>query len=429
MGVLGGLGVIHKNMDTERQVKTVKRVKHYLNGRRIDSPITVPPHMTLEEIETMCTEKRFEFRTFPVIDENGKMLGMLSGSDIDFVRATNYSRVTAADAMTPLTRGFLRGKPDTTPEQALTAMRKAKKKVMPLVDRGRLVGMYLFSDLERVFSSSAPHNVDTNGQLTAAAAIGAGKSAIGRTEQLVPEAHCDVLHIDTAHGDSENVLWTIRELKKLFPYTDVVAGNVSHHHAVERLIEAGADGIMVGQGPGSICTTRTLAGIGCPQVTALYRCVKAAEKHDVPVCADGGIEHPGDITIALAVGASSVMIGSRLAGTDVSPGEKVTHNGREWKHYRGMGSLSAMLDRKESRARYSQEGIAVKKLVPEGVEGMVPYKGPLSGVINELAGGPRAGMGYIGAATILELQKKAKMLRITGAGLAESNPHGILLTA
>jgi len=420
MAIQGGLGVIHKNMDPEDQAKMVARVKHYLNGR-INTPITVKSGMTMTEVENMRQEKRYKFHTFPVISDKGKMLGILTGSDTRFAE---NGEVTVAQAMTALDNDFLYGDPGTTAEAALVAMRKAKKNIMPLLDRGKIIGMYVFSDLERIFSGGTMHNVDQNNQLIAAAAVGAGKDALIRAEQLAAKG-CDVFHIDTAHGDSKNVLWTIKELKKNHEEIDVIAGNVSHHDAVTRLISAGAGGIMVGQGPGSICTTRTQAGIGCPQVTAVYRCAKEAEGTGVPVCADGGIQDPGDIAVAIAIGASSVMLGSLLAGTDASPGEVVTHHGREMKYYRGMGSLAAMLSRAESRARYGQAGVDLEKLVPEGIEGMVPYKGSLTGVLNELAGGLRAGMGYTGSADIKDFQEKAELLRITGAGLAESHPHDI----
>jgi IMP dehydrogenase len=420
MAVLGGIGVIHKNMSLERQAKSVRRVKHYLNGK-VQTPITVSPDMTLAEVLKMCEEKRYDFRTFPVVDENGQMIGMLSGSDFRFAETLDMK---VADGMTPFTDGFLHGQGNTTPEQAIAAMRRAKKSVMPLLEGRSVVGLYLFSDLERIFSGGSPHNVDSDGHLIAAAAVGAGKLAIERAEELVA-SRCDVLHIDTAHGHSENVLWTIRELKRRFPDTDVAAGNISNPKAVPALIEAGADGILVGQGPGSICTTRIQAGIGCPQVTAVYRCAKAAEGSGVPICADGGIQHPGDIAIAIAIGASSVMLGNRLAGTDASPGEVVTHQGREWKYYRGMGSLAAMRAHEGSRARYGLAGVSTGKLVPEGVEGMVPYKGALAGVIHELVGGLRAGMGYQGAATVAELQAKAELIHITASGQAESRPHHI----
>lgn len=420
MAILGGVGVIHKNMTIDRQAKSVRRVKHYLNGR-VRTPITVSPDMTLEQVLTMCDEKRYDFRTFPVVDGNGQMIGMLSGSDFRFAE---YTDLKVHEAMTPFTEGFLHGEAGTTPEQAIAAMRRAKKSVMPLLDGQSVVGLYLFSDLERIFSGDSPHNVDADGHLIAAAAVGAGKPAIERAEALVA-SRCDVLHIDTAHGHSENVLWTIRELKRRFPDTDVAAGNVSNPKAVPALIEAGADGILVGQGPGSICTTRTQAGIGCPQVTAIYRCAKAAEGTGVPICGDGGIQDPGDIAIAIAIGASSVMLGNRLAGTDASPGEVMTHQGREWKYYRGMGSLAAMRSNEGSKARYGQAGVSVDKLVPEGIEGMVPYKGSIAGVIHELVGGLRAGMGYLGAATVEEFQAKAELIHYTTSGQAESRPHHI----
>jgi len=422
MAMLGGIGVIHKNMTIDHQAKSVRRVKHYLNGR-INTPITVTPEMTLADVLRMCEEKRFDFRTFPVLDENGKMVGILSGRDYRFPGGND---ATVSEAMTPFDDSFLHGTIDTTPEEAMASMRRAKKSVMPLLDEGSLVGLYLFSDLERIFSADSPHNVDSNGHLIAAAAVGAGRLAIERAEALV-ESRCDVLHIDTAHGHSENVLWTIKELKRRFPEVDVAAGNVSSPGAIPDLVKAGADGILVGQGPGSICTTRTQAGIGTPQVTAVYECAVAAADSGVPICADGGVQQPGDITIAMAIGASSVMLGNRLAATEASPGEVRTLEGREWKYYRGMGSLAAMESNAGSRARYGQAGVAPGKLVPEGIEGMVPFKGPVSGVIHELVGGLRAGMGYVGAADIAELQAKAELIHHSPSSQAESRPHHITL--
>ena len=290
---------------------------------------------------------------------------------------------------------------------------------------GNIIGMYVFSDLVRIFSGQSMHNVDQNGHLIAAAAIGAGDEALFRAEMLLA-ARCDVLVIDTAHGDSKNVISTIKELKARHKSVEVVAGNVSCGESVERLIAAGVDGVLIGQGPGSICTTRIVAGIGCPQVSAVYECARAAEGSGVPVCADGGIQHPGDIAIAIAVGAGSVMLGSILAGTDKSPGDIIQSGGRQMKRYRGMGSLGAMLDRAESRARYGQTNVAVDKLVPEGIEGVVPYSGPLHDVLNQYVGGLRAAMGYLGQATIEGFQANAELFRITNAGLAESHPHDIV---
>jgi len=422
MAELGGVGVIHKNMTPQEQAKHVKQVKHSLNGI-VDKPVCVQPNMKLVEVEELRISRPFKFHSFPVVDENGKLVGLLTGSDFRFALSMD---ATVLSAMTPLSHGFLLGHPKTTPEVAFAAMQSRKKSVMPLVDEGgRVTGMYVFSDLERITAGNTLHNVDGDGHLIAAAAVGAGEDALIRAEQLVA-ARCDVLVIDTAHADSKNVLATLSELKRLYPDIDVVAGNISAAHSVKRLIDAGADGILVGQGPGSICTTRIVAGIGCPQVSAVYDCAKAARGSGVPICADGGIQHPGDITIALAVGAESVMLGSVLAGTDKSPGDVIQDGLRQVKRYRGMGSISAMRERAGSRARYGQKDTALDKLVPEGVEGAVPYKGPLSSVMHQYLGGLRAGMAYAGQATLEGLRNKAEIFRITNAGLRESHPHDLL---
>jgi len=407
-------------MDPIKQAKMVKRVKLYLNGR-VDAPRTVTPNMTLADVETMRSEKRFDFRTFPVVDDEGVVVGMLTGSDFRF--ASDLT-VTVADAMTAFKNGInlLAGSKNTTPEQALDKMRKAKKNVMPLLEDGKIVGMYVFSDLKRISSGESLHNVDPNGQLFAAAAVGAGDAAMIRAE-LLAAAGCDVFHIDTAHGDSQNVFDTIRRLKTAYPTIDVVAGNVSRGESTLRLIAAGADGIFVGQGPGSICTTRIVAGVGCPQVSAVYNCAKAAKGSGVPICADGGIKMPGECAIAIAVGGNSFMMGGVLAATDASPGQIIQVGDKQMKAYYGMGSLRAMNEREESRQRYGY--VNQNSVVPEGVEGTVPYKGPLADVLHQFLGGVRAGAAYVGASTLSELRERAELFRVTNAGMAESHPHDI----
>lgn len=424
MATLGGLGVIHKNMDPEQQAKMVNRVKLYLNDSgRVDVPRTVLPDMTLAEVEVMRTEKRFDFKTFPVVNKEGVVVGMLSGSDFRF--ASDLS-VTVGEAMTELKdgSGFLYGDKKTTPEKAFAQMRKAKKNVMPLLQEGKIVGMYVFSDLQRNFSGKSLNNVDSNGHLVAAAAVGAGDSALVRAE-LLAVARCNVFHIDTAHGDSKNVFNTISLLKRYYPEIDVVAGNVSRGESASRLVDAGADGILVGQGPGSICTTRIVAGVGCPQISAIYNCAKAVEGSGVPVCADGGIKHPGDVAIAIAAGAHSVMMGGVLAATDASPGLLIQEKGQQMKEYYGMGSRRAMSEREESRQRYGYGDVSTDSALPEGIEGKVPYKGLLENVLQQYIGGLRAGAAYVGAKTLPEFQQRAELFRVTNAGLTESHPHDI----
>jgi IMP dehydrogenase len=325
-----------------------------------------------------------------------------------------------------MSRDLMVAEKGTLLEQAYQMMIKEKKKCLPLIDSEKhVIGMFIFSDVKRVISGDdSSYNVDSNDQLRVGAAIGVGPENVLRAQKLIAE-HVDVIVIDTAHGDSKGVIDTLKDLKDKFPGTDVVVGNVSEPSSVERLIQAGADGIKVGQGPGSICTTRIIAGIGCPQVTSVYSCAKVAEKHNVPVCADGGLKHSGDIPIAIGAGANSVMMGSMFAGLRESPGEMVFFNGRQWKAYRGMGSLGAMEESASSRERYRQ---GKGDLVPEGVEGLVPYKGQLKNVIFQYIGGLKRGMGYVGAANIEELRQKANFHRISHAGQTESHPHDVEIT-
>jgi IMP dehydrogenase len=308
-------------------------------------------------------------------------------------------------------------------------MMERRKKVLPLVTvTNHIAGMFVFSDVKRIVTGSkSNYNIDSQGHLLVGAAIGVGSAEIERAI-LLAEAGADVICIDTAHGDSKDPAETLRVLKNesTLKNTDIIVGNVSEGPSARRLVDAGADGIKVGQGPGSICTTRIIAGIGCPQVTAVYNCAKAV-KDEVPLCADGGIKYSGDITIIIGAGAHTVMIGKLLAGTDESPGEKVLINGVPHKSYRGMGSLGAMRDSAASRERYGDTSTSSSKdlLVPEGVEGVVPYKGSVLSEIHQLVEGLRRGMGYVGAATIEELREKAEFHRISNAGLQESHPHGL----
>ncbi|MEI7998337.1 MAG: IMP dehydrogenase, partial [Candidatus Omnitrophota bacterium] len=309
--------------------------------------------------------------------------------------------------------------------EAYRIMKESKKKALPLIDKeGKVSGLYTFSDVKRIlFGDSKLFNVDRDGRLRVAAAIGVYDDAFERVEKLVSE-RVDLVVIDTAHGDSKGVIETLKLLKKRYDI-DIIAGNISEPESAKRLCQAGADGLKIGQGPGSICTTRIIAGIGKPQVSAVYECAKVAQKFGVPVCADGGLKFSGDIPIAIGAGAHSVMMGNMLAGTKESPGEFRFHQGVQYKVYRGMGSLGAMESNKGSRERYNQ---GKNDLVPEGMEGMVPYKGPLKEVIHQYIGGLKRGMGYVGAANIEELRTIAQFVRITEAGKAESHPHDIIIT-
>lgn len=419
----GGLGIIHRALKIKDQAKEVSRVKFYLNGL-IEKPICVRADETVKSILNLAADKGYAFRSFPVLDGRGKLAGLISGSDLEFCRDR---QVKASRIMTKF-KNLITAPAGTGLKQAFSLMQKTKKKILPLIDQqNKLAGLYVYSDVKRIVSGGSPaYNLDDRGNLRVGAAVGAGAEALLRAELLV-ERGADVLVIDTAHGDSRAVFETLKELKKKYPEIDVVAGNVSEAESAERLAKAGADGIKVGQGPGSICTTRVVAGIGCPQVTAVYNCARALRGSGVPVSADGGIEYSGDATVALAAGAASVMLGKMLAGTDEAPGQVFVRNGLPVKHYRGMGSLGAMRESRAARERYVQNETGKDKLVPEGVEAVVPYKGEVAKIIFQILGGVKSGLGYAGAADIAELQAKADFYYISSAGLSESHPHGVTM--
>ncbi len=423
MALAGGLGIIHRALSPKDQAKEVSRVKFYLNGL-IEKPICLQSGETVKSVLKMIEEKGYSFHSFPVLDGRGKLAGLVSGSDLEFCAD---SRLKVAQVMTKA-KNLVTAKNGVTLKQAYATMQKTKKKILPLLDKqNKLTGMYVYSDVKRIATGGSPeYNLDDNGNLRVGAAVGVGKEAMERAEQL-GERGVDVLVIDTAHGDSRAVLETLKELKHKYPKIDVVAGNVSEAESAERLAKAGADGIKVGQGPGSICTTRVVAGIGCPQVTAVYNCSRALRGSGVAVCADGGIEYSGDITVALAAGADSVMLGKMLSGTDEAPGEVFIRNGMPFKQYRGMGSLGAMQASAAARERYAQAQTGKDKLVPEGIEAIVPYKGEAGKIIFQALGGLRSGLGYTGAANIKELQAKADFYYISAAGLSESHPHGVTM--
>ncbi|MEK6891339.1 MAG: IMP dehydrogenase [Nanoarchaeota archaeon] len=415
---LGGIGVIHRSLSIKDQVFHVKRVKYHLNGL-VEKPICVYEDETIEFILSKREEKGYTFHSFPVLNRDGKLVGIISSNDFEF--CDNLS-LTAKDIMST---ELLTAQKEILLDDAYNLMQREKKKVLPLINENmEICGMYVFSDVKRIKTRSAEHyNLDDKGRLRVAAAIGTGEEALERVDALYG-AHVDVIVIDTAHGDSEAVLKTLKEIKGKYKI-DVVVGNVSVGESAKRLAEAGADGIKVGQGPGSICTTRIIAGIGRPQLSAIYDCAKAIESYGIPICADGGLKQSGDIPIAIGAGADCVMMGSMLAGTEEAPGEIVFVDGRQWKSYRGMGSLGAMEESKSSRERYLQKDDGKNRLIPEGVEGLVPYKGKLSEVIFQYVGGLRRGMGYVGAASIQELKEKGDFDRITNAGMQESHPHDI----
>ena len=413
----GGIGIIHKNMTIEGQAEEVDRVKRSESGM-IVKPVTVSPEQTIADAESLM--KKYKISGLPVTDESGRLLGIITNRDIRFVK--DFS-IKIADVMT---KENLKVVPvGTTLEQAKEILQKHKIEKLPVVDdNGFLKGLITIKDIEKKEKYPLASK-DSLGRLMVGAAVGVGPDAVERVRALV-EAGVDVIVVDTAHGHSKKVLETVERLKVEFPELDVIAGNVATAEATEALIKAGADAVKVGIGPGSICTTRVVAGVGVPQLTAVAECVKVADKYDVSIIADGGIKFSGDIAKAIGAGARVIMIGSLFAGTKESPGELILYQGRSYKVYRGMGSLGAM--KKGSKDRYFQSEVEEKKLVPEGIEGMVPYRGPLADTIHQLVGGLKAGMGYCGAANIEEMRKKARFVKITSAGLKESHVHDVIIT-
>lgn len=422
LALLGGIGVIHKNLDIKTQAHEVARVKHFLHGV-INTPVTISPTDTIGSVLNMRVKKQLPFHSFPVVNSKNEVVGFIGRSDFDFCDDDK------AIIKSIMNTNLLTAPEGTSVQKAFKLMLQKKRKTLPLINKsGKLVGMYTFKDVCRIVrEDQSKHTLDNNNQLRVAAAVGTGVDTLKRVTALVREG-VDAVVVDTAHGDSLPVYNIIKTIKKKFPNLDIIIGNVSDGASAKRLANAGADGIKVGQGPGSICTTRVVAGIGAPQVSAVADCARAVRNSGVPVCADGGITQTGHITIALGVGASSVMLGSLLAGTNEAPGEVVHHNGRQWKLYRGMGSLGAMKESASSRNRYGQDNASIDKLVPEGIEGMTPYKGSLEDVVHQYVGGLRSGMGYVGASDISELHHKARFHRITTAGKSESHPHDVVIT-
>jgi len=413
----GGIGIIHKNLTPEDQAHQVALVKRAENGV-IEDPITISPDTTVREADRIMGE--YKIGGLPVVDENCHLLGILTNRDIRFARDMN---MPAKDLMTPRD-SLIVAKPGITLEEAKEILHTHRIEKLPLIDDdGCLVGLITIKDVNAVIEHPQAAR-DDKGRLMVGAAVGTGKDTMERVELLI-SAGVDVIVVDTAHGHSKRVLDTIRDIKGAWPHIEVIGGNVATPEGAEALIKAGVDAVKVGIGPGSICTTRIVAGVGVPQLTAIMDAVEVARKYDVPVIADGGIRYSGDIVKALAAGAESVMLGSLLAGTEESPGETILYHGRKYKSYRGMGSLGAM--KKGSADRYFQDD-EQGKFVPEGVEGMVPYKGYVKDVIHQLVGGLRSGMGYVGAGTIKELQRRAQFVKITSASMKESHPHDIFIT-
>jgi IMP dehydrogenase len=413
----GGIGIIHKNMSIEQQAKEVDKVKRSENGV-ITDPITLSADKTLADALHIMAD--YHISGIPVTDENKKLIGIITNRDIKFEHDLNK---TIAEVMTK--ENLVVGKVGTSLDEAKQILAKARKEKLPIVDDDfRLKGLITIKDIDKIqqYPNSAK---DKYGRLLCGAGLGITKDYLIRAKALV-EAGVDVFVLDSAHGDSKNVCIALKKLKETYPEIDVIAGNVATYEGAKHLMEAGADAVKVGMGPGSICTTRVISGMGVPQITAVMEARRAGEEFDCPIIADGGIKYSGDITKALAAGADTCMMGAIFGGCEEAPGETELYHGRKYKVYRGMGSLAAMEQAHGSSDRYFQSGH--RKLVPEGVEGRVPFRGNASDVIFELLGGIRSGMGYLGVPTIKELQDKGEFIKITAASLKESHPHDIDIT-
>jgi IMP dehydrogenase len=414
MARAGGIGIVHKNLTPAQQAREVERVKRAESGM-ITAPITVRPDQSLRDALAVMNEH--DISGVPVV-EGDKPVGILTARDIRFEKKLDQP-VRAL-----MTQELVTVPPGVSNERAKELLHAHRIEKLLVVEAGKLIGLITIKDLLQA-DRNPDANKDEAGRLRVGAAIGPGSDCDERAEALVA-AGVDVLVVDTAHGHHRGVIDAARRIKQRYAQVDVIAGNVATAEAVEALIDAGVDAVKIGIGPGSICTTRVVAGVGVPQITAISDCARVAERHGVPIIADGGIKFSGDVTKAIAAGAWSVMIGSLFAGTDEAPGDLVLYQGRSYKVYRGMGSLGAM--KRGSKDRYGQGGAADEKLVPEGIEGRVPYRGTLASNVYQLIGGLRSGMGYTGCATIADLRQKARFVRITSQGLRESHVHDVIIT-
>lgn len=422
----GGIGILHRNLSISDQAEMVDRVKRSEAGM-ITNPVTTTVNATVAEVDALCGE--FRISGLPVVDDAGKLVGIITNRDMRFISAEHRKTTKVAEAMKPMP--LITGRPGISREEAAELFKQHRIEKLPLVDdSGKLTGLITVKDFdkEEEYPNAAK---DGAGRLLVGAAMGFFGDAMDRATALV-DAGVDVLVVDTANGDSKGVLDIIKQLKadKAFDGIDVIGGNIATYAGAKALVDAGVDAVKVGVGPGSICTTRVIAGVGVPQVTAVYEAARAATPAGVPVIADGGLQYSGDIAKALVAGASSVMIGSLFAGTDESPGDLVFMGGKQYKHYRGMGSLGALQTRGErtsySKDRYFQaDASSDEKLIPEGIEGQIAYRGPLRSVAHQLIGGLRQSMMYVGANTIAELKDRGEFVRITAAGLKESHPHDV----
>ncbi len=421
MAKLGGIGVIHAALSIEDQRREVRRVKKATNGL-IDSPVCVDERQTVANVLDMCDRKGYDFRTFPVTDANGNYAGIVTGGSFDFAESgeASISEIMIKQNGTQVADSAI------SVNEAYMLMTDARVRTLPVVEEGKVAGLFLYSDVRRIMRDIGDYNVDPNSRLRTAAAVSTGKDTLERVDRL--SKYLDVVVIDTADGDSYYSFQTLKSIKNAFPNLDVVVGNITDGDSAVELAKAGADGIKVGQGPGSICSTRRETGVGLPQVTAVYECTKALREagSDIPVCADGGVRERGDIEVALAVGASSVMMGRLLAGTTESPGEVISRKDTsKVKLYRGMGSLSALRDNSASRERYGANGRGA--VLPEGVESYIPYTGDVSQEIDLCVAAIRKGMRYIKAPNLDTLRREARLIRLTPAAVIESSPHGIEL--
>ncbi|WP_430415036.1 IMP dehydrogenase [Parasphingorhabdus sp.] len=418
MAQMGGIGVLHRNLTLDQQIAAVRQVKRFESGMVVN-PITIAPDATLADAEASMAQNRIS--GIPVVEQSGKLVGILTNRDVRFAENPKQpvSELMTKDNLATVPA-------DVSQEEARRMLHHRRIEKLLVVDKDyHCIGLITVKDIEKAVTY--PHATkDSTGRLRVAAASTVGDVGLERTRALI-DAECDLVVIDTAHGHSAMVARAVEEVKKLSNHTQVIAGNVATAAATRALIDAGADGIKVGIGPGSICTTRVVAGVGVPQLTAIMDCAEEAAKSGIPIVADGGLRTSGDVAKALAAGASSVMVGSLLAGTEEAPGETFLYQGRAYKSYRGMGSVGAMA--RGSADRYFQQDIKDQmKLVPEGIEGQVPFKGPARDVIHQLVGGVKAAMGYTGSETLEDLRERAEFVRITNAGLQESHVHDVAIT-
>ncbi|HUE40274.1 MAG TPA: IMP dehydrogenase, partial [Candidatus Binatia bacterium] len=415
----GGIGIVHRNLSVGAQAKEVERVKKSESGM-ISDPVTVRPEQPIHE--ALDVMRRYQISGLPVTQDGGELVGILTNRDLRFEKRLDRP---VAEVMTK--DKLITARPGVTLDKAKEILHENRiEKLLVVDERGRLKGLITVKDIQKTIQFPYASK-DPQGRLRVGGAIGTGPDRDERVEALV-RAGADVIVIDTAHGHAKSVIDAVSDLKRAFPRVPLIAGNVATAEGTEALIRAGVDAVKVGMGGGSICTTRIVSGVGMPQLTAITDSVRVAEKRGIPVVADGGVKFSGDITKALAAGSATVMIGSLFAGTEESPGETILYQGRTYKLYRGMGSLEAMREREGSRNRYFQDEEEAMKLVPEGIEGRVPYKGPITFIVQQLIGGLKAGMGYVGCASLKELRSKAKFVRVTSAGFRESHVHDVSIT-